>query len=128
MAFTCTVDEKSHLGVAHVSGAVDIDQLLQIMQTLIEDPAWKPGFDVLWDGLRITELVVSKAELEQVAELSRKLTSRLGPGKTAFLVSEDKEQGITRMMNELAQIEGRERRVFATLAAAKVWLGTSDID
>src|SRR5690606_35011820 len=106
MAFTRTVYEDSHLGLVHVSGAVDVEELLHIMQSLMEDPSWKPGFNVLWDGLRITELVVSDEEMRRVSELSRKRTARLGPGKTAFLVSEDKKQDIYRMINALAQLEG----------------------
>jgi hypothetical protein len=123
MAFVCEVDRQQRLGVAQVTGTVDVDQLLQIIHTLLDDPDWEPGYDVLWDGRRITEFFVSEDEMAKVAATGRGRMEQVGGGKTAFVVEPGKVEDLTRLYASLAADPRRERRIFADVPEALDWLG-----
>lgn len=123
MAFTCTVDEQQQLGIARVSGAVDVDELLQVVRTLLDDPAWNKGYDILWEGLRITELVTSLSEMKEVAEASKDSIKGVGAGKTAIVVADDNAEHILYLFAAVARDPERERKVFSSLSDAQDWLG-----
>jgi hypothetical protein len=122
MAFSCTVDRGRRLGIARVSGGVDTEELLQIIRALLEDPDWEPGFNILWDGCRITDLVVDEREMQTVASDALSRSDRLGEGKTAIVVTRDRSRELAHMFTALARHPGRDRRVFTSAREALEWL------
>lgn len=123
MAFSCTVDARERLGIVRLSGAVDGFQLVETVLALLEDPDWEPGIDVLWDGTRITQLIVSPDELDASARLSKSRIHQLGVGKTAIVIPPHLDDDMAYLFTALAHDPIRDRRVYSSTEQALDWLG-----
>ncbi len=123
MSYLCRVLPDHHLGVALFSGPLTVDDFHGVLNQLYGNPAWKPGFDALWDAREVTELVLDEQDVSTVVHHIQRLADRKGPGRTAFVVPRDVDYAIARLLIWLTRNERRQRKAFRQMEEALVWLG-----
>lgn len=122
MPFECHVDPAAERGTIVVRGVVDIALFLDMMRALYLHPAWKPGFQALWDARDISQLLLSPHDTERVVALMRDLDPQMGNGRAAFVVSREIDYIIARLLIYRGLDSQRERRTFVTIEEAEAWL------
>lgn len=93
------------------------------LASVLEDPQWQPGFDVLVDGASVEELLLTFGDVREVASIVIDNTELLGSGRTAFVLNGG--HGRMLLQSYIAATEGptRVRKIFDSVEAARVWLG-----
>ncbi len=120
MPYQITVDPT--LGAAHVTawGPSSVAEVLEAMERIIGDAAYRPTFPILVDASR----------LEYVASFSDALAMRDAfeanrnhfRGPIAVVVVAPVQYGATRVVASLADLFGVRIGVFRTVAEAQTWL------
>lgn len=114
------------LGVVRLFDTVTGDTLLQALEALYGSETWTPGYNTIWDGREITELMISPAEADIIVDQIRHLESRMGRGCTAIVVRNEMDFSLAHMLHLKADTERRQRSVFYSLEEALDWVGALD--
>ena len=122
MAYTCAVKRRRALGVITLSGSVDDNELVEAMRDLYSSEGWSRGFNILWDGTEIAELVIDQPGLDQIVEETGEFQTRIGPGKSAFVVRRQLDESMTKIILRMTRTPERERRLFRKTKDALDWL------
>lgn len=122
MAYSCAVETKRALGVITLSGSVDDNELVEAMRDLYFSEGWRRGFNILWDGTDIAELVIDRPGLEQIIEETGEFQNRIGPGKSAFVVRRQLDESMAKIILRMTRTSERERRLFRKTKDALDWL------
>ena len=105
-------------------GVLTGEDLLIHRRQLDSDPAVELDSRQLWDFRRVTDVVVSKAELLRLIELD----SAFGSGaRRAFVAGSEVDYGMLRMFHLLREEGLGEIRVFRDIKEARSWLALPDL-
>ena len=122
MAFTLHIDRATRRALGVLSGSVTGHEFAEAMDALYHDPAWSPGFEVLWDFTAVRELLVDRQGVETIVAAARACRPRMGVGRTAIAIPNEMHQTIASLVVYKTRGEGRDRRIFDTRATADAWL------
>lgn len=112
--------------LAHVrlDGVVTGGDLSRAVGRLLRDPAWVPGYGVLWDVRGAARLWLEPADVGLAATFPARFGARRGGGRDAVLVGRDAWEDLARLFAVKTRgCPGQETRVFRDAAAAAAWLG-----
>lgn len=117
------IDEHAMLATVRVSGAMTLSDARQALTQLYAQPCYRPPMVDLWD-LRAAEIDTNPGEVAALVHFIEGHRGEHGTDRTAVVVSNAVEFGITRMYQ--AHAEGClpiAIQVFTRLADAYSWLG-----
>jgi hypothetical protein len=80
------IDHARGLVTVTMSETVTGAQVGTAIEAIYGDPAWRPGYDVLWDGTGITQLLFEKSDLPTFVALQRDYAELAGHGRDVILV------------------------------------------
>lgn len=96
-----------------------------MVRCVAEHPAWETGYDMYWDVRGTSELVLLPEDLKAFATVSVDVGRKIGPGRTAVVVSRQLDESIARLLVHIAKIPRRKRGVFWSIEDAIAFLGKS---
>lgn len=126
MPYSCRIEPEQRLGITTLRGSLTVDDFLEALRALYQHDAWRPGFDALWDGRGVRELVLGEEDVAAIVGRVRQLTDRMGSGRAAFVVPREIDHLIAQLILHLTETERRQRKTFQSMPAALVWLGRAD--
>lgn len=115
------IDKEQKLVVTICAGTVTDDEFLQARQQLLDDPAFDPSFDRLWDFSAVTTEEVTEEAISRlvksspyVGEISRAVVVSMSP------------KALPRALEFVSQSRRFNRRVaaFPTREAAEKWIAS----
>ncbi len=121
MAFDLTINTSQRLAVIRLIGAVNTRTIYRAAQELIGHPRWSPGFALIWDGRKVTQLVASPDETNHLIQQMRDLAPLLGDGRSACVTGREIDTLFVHLLIHRLRNERGQRRVFAHLAPAIQW-------
>jgi hypothetical protein len=95
----------------------------RFIEELVTNPGWRRGMNILSDYREAEAKPLSAEDIRAMSAYYASLQERLGPGKSALVVSDSLEYGIARMWISLTEMKvSRELRVFHSISEAERWL------
>lgn len=133
MPFHYTIDAPACLAYLRMAGTVTGEEVNTAYRAYLEDERWRPTFNVLWDGVGVTTLLVEWSDMERFRTLAASLEHRVGPGRAAIVVTRHVDLTMAKnyqlfTAREERQAKGREMSIFPSLDAAAEWLGLAAED
>jgi hypothetical protein len=114
---------EEHLGTASASGrlkGVDIERMARL---ILYDPAWRTGFNMLWDCREITELVLDIEEVDGIARTIHAFCPQQGQAKAAIITLRETDYISARLIALWSRMPCCDIQVFQCSDAATDWLG-----
>ena len=126
MPVTFTIDAKRRLTITICAGVVTDEEFLRAREQLLEDPAFDPAFDRIWDFYAITEARVSEAVVAQLVAASPNSEK---PICRAVVVSERAApmKAILDFINRIRQTN-RGIAAFPDRDSAEKWVTSARVD
>ena len=123
MPITSHIDSASGLVTLTVHGPVDGAMIKQALQTVVEDPLFRRGADVLWDFADARGLNPSGEGIQDLVRFVGSLREKRGSGyRVAIVTRGDLEYGFARMYEAYAENLPFALRVFRDRDEATLWL------
>ena len=119
MAFHCTIDVPRKLAICTLSGSVTSAEIAEATEAMYRDPGWQLGFDLLYDGTRITELLFEKDGLQTIASTHAAHAELAGPGVNVILVSRALDHAMAQMYAQMTK--NQRRTTYVCQSAAEAW-------
>ena len=120
MQYTIQFYPDHALAVVTFTGDVTGDIVLDALRRMLDDPAWRPGYDRIWNGLGITHLDVDHAALEAHGRLAHERVERAGTGRSAIVARMPTHFLLSRLYEAVVPWQAR---AFETVPEALAWLG-----
>jgi hypothetical protein len=118
MPFPYVIDSQRRFSRITLSGRVSGDAIADTMRSLYLDPEWQYGFNTLWDGRRITELLFAHDDLKKFAELQFELVDHAGPGVDVLLMTRELDRVTAEAYAKFAEKSTRHAVVCSTESEA----------
>lgn len=120
------VDES--LVICRTSGAASVEGYQAMMETLISQPGFRPGVDLIVDHTNVDVSALTAAEIERVAGLRARFAGDVA-GRAAGVVGAGSPMryGLGRMFEAFLESQPSTKiKVFETVEDAMVWLRGTD--
>lgn len=101
------------------------DQWADLVRSVFADPAWQPGFGLLFDRRPIDE-PPSTSFVRRLADFCKRNVGALRGSRIALLVSSPAAFGMGRMEGQLLTNGGPEHSVFTAEEEALSWLAAPE--
>jgi len=122
MSFVTAVDAARQIGTIRLTGTVRAEEVLEAAAELYNDPAWRAGYGILWDGTGLTVLVVHPSDVEQFVAFAAAYRHDIGPGRTAWVFAREMDNLVAGHLFSQLKQPNRERQGFADVDEALAWL------
>ena len=109
--FPYTIDPAARLATAQLSGSVRGPDIAATYATIYRDPAFGPGFDLLWDATAITELLLDLNDLPSFVRLHSEFGDVASSGRDIILVTRPMDKMMANMYATMMKKQNREVRV-----------------
>jgi len=116
------VDPKLGIAIQRLTGEVRGEQVVAAQRRVFEDPRNDPAIPVLWDARAAITTTVAFDEMRDMVAKAEPLYPRMGPGRSAILVSRAADFGMGRMYQALSAGTPRTVQVFDDHDEAMAWL------
>ncbi len=123
MAFSYTIDAANRLARATLSGTVHGTELVAGARAIYKDPAWRPGFDTLWECTGITQLLLERDDIPSIVAVHERMSDRAGDGLEVIVVSRSLDHVMARMYSVWMRSQKRNVHVCRTVIEASQLLG-----
>ncbi len=121
MPYQYRIDTERSILRIDISDPTSYEEIVEGVQQLIADPALYEGLQVLNDQ-RNLDFLASPDLIKSLPPLFTELGSRIGPHRTAIVVSSKASFGMTRMAELISNDGPAEIRPFWSLEEAEAWL------
>ncbi|HYE57181.1 MAG TPA: hypothetical protein VD948_01700 [Rhodothermales bacterium] len=98
--------------------------VIDVAHALFQHEGWEPGFDAVWDGRKITQLLLDENDVDEIVAQSQALSGVMRGGRAAVVVPREVDWIMARLFLLRARHPDRERLTFHTLEEAMAWLDT----
>lgn len=123
MPISSHIDSVSRLVTLTVHGPVDGAMIKEALQSLVEDPRFTRGADILWDFTDARGQNPSGEAIQDLVRFVESLKEKRGSGYHVALVTRgDLEYGFARMYEAYAESLPFSLRVFRDRDEASRWL------
>ena len=122
MGYTVRIDPERRRGYVEIEGDVTKATVIDVARALFQHEGWVPGFDAVWDGRKITQLLLDEDDVAEIVAQSQALSERMGGGRAAVVVPREVDWIMARLFLLRAHHPDRQRRTFHTLEEAMAWL------
>jgi hypothetical protein len=126
MPIAFRIDKDSGIVYTTIEGRINTDELLESLEHFMNHPDFSPCLNGLAD-LRNFEMDTFSADVMRIAELLIKYRNRIGPSKTAVVISKDVTFGMTRMFQAFSEQSSIETAIFRNMEEALRWLGALEL-
>jgi hypothetical protein len=108
------------------SGSVMAVDIIEGLKKVMEDPAFKPGMDILWDFRDVRSEISKADQIREIVSYIRTNQDRRGGNyRVALVVTRDIDFGLARMYEAYSQELPFEIRIFKNLNDAENWLASA---
>lgn len=107
-------------------GTVTSEDLISHEMQMISDTRIQPGFSELFDASRVTEIKITKKDLELVASLDGQNIDKFAGSKCAVVVAESEAFELGKYFEKISRQNYVKVIVFNSVTTAKTWLGIND--
>ena len=120
-------DEERGATIVRGWGYLNLDQLLEALMRLNQDPGFNPEYQTLCDYTEVTELDLDPEALLAIIRETQKVDQR--QGRTAMIMADDRTHQSIAKLYEMLAAEGLndKHRVFNNVVEAEIWLGLRDL-
>ena len=123
MSLAYLVMPDDGLAVWQARGVVSGPEIRAAGRSLFQDPAWRPGLDLVADYRPARGFDLDLADLELMVEQDRGFAARLEGMRCAVVMPDDLGFGLARAWEALVGGLPYQGRAFRSLEAAAAWLG-----
>lgn len=124
MPVSFSIDSENSIVYTKITGVLTSEELISGLEGLLDDPQFRPGLDGITD-MSDSELDTFSIDAREIAELLVRYREKIGPSRTAVVVSKDITLGLTRMFQYFAEETSIETRIFSSIEEAREWLDES---
>jgi hypothetical protein len=124
MAFSYVIDPGTRRAIATGSGDSSYEEVRDLVERLVADPAYDPTAPLLVD-CRTLEYLASYEDALRYRDLLAGLKDKFR-GPIAVVVTGTARYGVTRIVASLLDLAGVHMSAFQTLDAAESWLAAPD--
>jgi hypothetical protein len=110
MVFPHQIDRSRRLAIARVAGTVHGHEIAGMIEGLFKDPAWEPGFDVVWDGTAVTELLLEPDDIAKLVRLHSEYAA-VSPRREIVFVTRGLDRAMAQMYAVRMKAIGRSVHV-----------------
>jgi hypothetical protein len=121
MPIRCWIEKEKNRVRAEVTGVFSLEEMLEAINGAVNDPLYKPGFDILSDHRKI-ERAVTTDQVKRTTKHLIGLSNALSGARWAAVVSKDVSYGMINMMSAYLKRVPMELRPFYTEEEAEEWL------
>lgn len=114
---------EQRLGYLHFSGSVWDGSIVDAASTLVDDPAWEPGFTEVWDGLECTLVDFSPDGLKALLAAEQASSDKLENSHTVIISQRKAVRLLTYLFSRRARRDGRTWTAVGSRAEACALLG-----
>jgi hypothetical protein len=122
MPVTISIDKQWGIVNTTIEGRVSTDELIEKLTGFLNRPDFTQGLNGLAD-LRYSDMDTKAIDVERVAKLMVDYREKIGPSKTAVVVSRKVIFGMTRMFQAFSEQSSIEVEIFEDIDEARRWLG-----
>ena len=109
---------------AIVTGIVSVEDIVQIITSILKDPSFMPGFDILSDHTKI-ERPIETEQLKALVSHINDLATYCSNSRWAVVTSKVASYGMMRMLAAYLAIVPMELQVFFSFDDAEKWLSST---
>jgi hypothetical protein len=124
MPITFRIDKESGIVYTTIDGRTNTDEIVESLESLLNNPDFKPGLNGIAD-LRNSEMDTFSADVKRIAGLMIEYRNKIGPSKTAVVISKDVTFGMTRVFQAFSEQSSIETAIFRDMEEALRWLGAN---
>jgi len=122
------IDPVARLGAVAFYGDVMGPELVAAIEALFGDEGWEPGFDALWDGRGVANLIVGPEDIDAVVAANDRLLDRIGEGHAVILTTGAEEYASAFMIRrQLGPTTGKQIRLADNLLEAMALLDIREL-
>ncbi len=123
MAYTYSIEIDQSLVRIELTGKFDMDKFREFFTRLLHADEYKPGFHVLCDARKLDFTRMSSYDISELVQLDKSVAVLRGNGKTAFVVRDDLQFGLSRMVEiQHDRDAGNTMVIFRDMEKALSWL------
>jgi hypothetical protein len=123
-AYPYRIDDSKRLVTVPMSGLVPGARIAATIAAIYADPASGPGFDILWDGSTITELMFERDDLPSFTRLSQDFSPLSQSGRDIILVARKIDKDMAEMYAVMMRAQRRAVHVCSSMAEVVQILAT----
>jgi hypothetical protein len=121
------IDPAAGLITYTVTGDLELDDIRQALESLYENPDFRPGMNALWQ-IKNGTIAVTATELPDLIELLKRLADKRGTGyRVAIVVRRNIDFGLSTVFQMHAYSLPLEIKVFQSLTQAKRWVAGEEL-
>lgn len=118
--FVAAIDADAHLAYARLWGTVTGGEMLEVIEAVHRDAAWRDGFDAIWDCSGVTAHVVGIEEMQPLVDEE----AASGDGQDALIESPGLgESAISNLLATFCRRRGKAMTVHISVEAALAAMG-----
>jgi hypothetical protein len=106
-AYPYSIEDSKRLVTVRLSGSVHGSQIAATYAAIYRDPGCRPGFDILWDGSTITELLFERDDLPSFVRLNQEFSNLASSGRDIILVARTLDQAMADMYAVMMRAQRR---------------------
>lgn len=128
MSYRIEIRRSERMGLVHLEGFVDADQLEEAGDALTSADGYEPDFDALWDLRYTSTVAVGPEDMDRLVQMKLDRDERLGlRGRIAIVVNRHTVAGAALLAKVRGSREdGRVIDVFPSEREALAWLRGSE--
>jgi hypothetical protein len=123
MPFPYVIDADAGIATVTLSGTVQGRDIAETMESVFRAFDWRPGFDILWDGSQITELLFEKDDLPSFVRVQQAFAHAAGDGCDIILVARKLDDVMAQMYTVLMRNQRRKVHVCRSASEARAIIG-----
>ncbi len=117
------IHETEGFALIEVGGEVRGQDIVQAAHTLRKDPRWRQHFNVIWDGRKVTSLLLEPNDLTEMVEAKAETTV----GKEVTIAVRSLDVEMAKLCALLLRVRGLEASVVGTLEGALAELDLEEL-
>ena len=124
--FDCNFFPDTKLCVFTGRGDIAVAQIKTVASQLFDDPAWEPGWDILYDFRGATISGLDYQRMRSAVFRDKSFNGRVKGARVVFVADTDLTYGLMRMWQTMSADRPIEIRVFRRIKDALQFLGVQD--
>jgi hypothetical protein len=108
--------------VVETSGVAVRNGFTRFIDTIVDDPRFRPGMPVLVDHSKLDMQALTTADMQAVADVVINRNAKIGRSLVAIVTPASVAYGLTRQFTAFADLADIRVRIFGSRAEAEDWL------
>lgn len=127
MEYEIDFDAEAEIAIVRTSGVASLEGFSAYLRSLVSDPRWRRGMDVLSDHTALDAGNLTAGDIEALVGIHLPFAHAIGPGLCAIVCGSSLKFGLARMFDAhaLGQLPFKVR-VYASVDEALAWLRVGD--